>query len=755
MKLIDLKGWQLLAPGTCRCRTLILMLFALCSQAWALREIPIDLPTTVIGYDERGGRRVICGRSIMVSDSGDSYRAPVEMPFLTDGNLKYAQAVKLSIDGNYVFVVGGPDGLYRYDISNRTWKTIRPVGARASFPAIAVGPDGTLYAGIGSQYFDASYTGLYRSTDNGENWTEMELILDSVRVSPSIRDFLISGAGRIFIKGRLTSTDGGTWYEVLSDGTVKRLGWLRILVHNEMVSLFDTDYIRFGRKPGDTSKPRRYLFSGDTLIKTAVAWPDSDTILAMVEHGGRYTALLFYDGTIVRSFDLGTSNDDFRPWIASSYDGGRRCILFFGLGRNDRIYLDNGKVVPLDIPTQYPIVLKVLCTRDWGLARVFRHGWFRFDSSGTTRFDSAVSKQDILSGWLNASKLSRRLFIADYGRRVREITEFDVDTIVTLPTVEFVNSADLIDGSSDLYWAIDQRVFKTNLATNATDTLALNGWPFTGMDTLRQPFSVSGVMVFGRRILAWASSTSTTTQDQANEGLYEYADSAWKFVRGSTDGRRTRMIASGRNDSTVVFSIAEDLGRLGYSAPSIVMMHLADTVASLCPTADIFLSEVTSLTTFGASALFTASTDKLYRVAPEAPPVELDLGTKVFAAVEMDRYVAISSGSRGVFLLPKSDLVTNVQDDSPVSRGAGQAEAYPNPVEQDQPLTLSLPQCCRQPSITWVDLLGREAFSGGFDREASQEGNRYRVTARVPAGHYLLRVSGPACMHVVPVLVRR
>lgn len=754
MKLIDIKSWQLLAPGAYRRRTLILMLLTLCSQARAAREIPIDLPTTIIGYDERGGRRAICGRSIMVSDKGDTYRAPVEMPFLSDGNLRYAQSVKLSIDGNYVFVVGGPDGLYRYDISNRSWKTIRPVGARASYPAIAVGQEGTLYAGIGGQYFEASYTGLYRSTDNGDSWTEMELTYDSVRVSPSITEFQISGAGRIYIRGRLTSTDGSTWYEILSDGTVKRLGSFPMFVHNEVVSTYGTEFIRFGKRPGDTSKPKRYLVSGDTLIKTAVAWPDSDTILAMVEHGGRYTALLFLDGTIVRSFDLGASNDDFRPWIAPSYDGVRRCILFFGLGRNERIYLDNGEVVPLDIPTQYPIVSNVYCARGWGLANVFRHGWFRFDSSGVSRFDSAVSKQ-IYADWLNATKLSRRLIIADYGRRVKEITANGVYTVATSPSFEFINSADLNEERNDLYWALDRRVFRTNLTTNVTDSLALSGWPSTGTDTLRQPFSVSGVMVFGGRILAWASSTSTTMEDQANEGLYEYTDSVWKFVRGSTDGRRTRMIASGRNDSTVVFSIAEDLGRLGYSAPSIVMMRQTDSVASLCPTADIFLSEVTSLTTFGTSALFTASTDKLYRAVPEAPPVEIDLGTKVFRAVEMDKFIAISSGSRGVFLIPKSDLVTTVQDDPPVSRGAGQAEVYPNPVEQDQPLTLSLPQCCRQPSITWVDLLGREAFSGGFDREASQEGNRYTVNARVPAGHYLMRVSGQECMHVIPVRVRR
>lgn len=752
MNLTILNGWQLLAPGAYRWRVLMLTLVALCSDAWASREIPIDLPTTVICYDERGGRRVIGGTNILVSDGGDTFRAPtVELPFLFDGKFRFVQAVKLSIDGNYVFVSGGRDGLYRCDLSNRTWKTIRPTGARASAPAIAVGPDGTLYAGIGSRYYDASYTGLYRSTDNGDSWTEMELTRDSARVLASILEIQVSRAGRIFIRGGA----GTAFNEVLPDGALKRIEGSMLLLHNELVTSYGSVFIRFGKRPGDTSKSKSYIVSGDTLIRRAVAWPDSDTILAMVSQGGRYAANLILNGMIVRSFDLGVMNDNYTPWIAPSYDGGRRCILFFGLGQNSRIYLDNGQIAPLDIPTEYPLVAKLLCTRDWGLAEVFRYGWFRFDSSGMARYDSAVSQQFFSLQGVNVSRLSGRLIIADYTRRAKEIAASGIDTIVTSPTVYSVNSADLNEESNDLYWAIDQRVFRTNLTTNATDSLAYTGWPFSGADTLRQPFIFSGVTVFGRRILAWASSTSTTMEDQAKEGLYEFADSVWRFIRGSTDGRRTRLIASGRNDSMVVFSIAEDLGRLGFSAPSIVMMRHADTVATLCPTADIFLTGVTSLTTLGESALFTTSTDQLYRAEHEMPPVAIDLGTKVFEAVEMDRYVAISSGSRGAFLIPKSDLVTTVQDNLVASPDGGPVEVYPNPVEPGQPLTISLQQCCHQPKIALVDLLGRIASPEGSQRESFQDGDRCTVNTHVPAGHYLVRVTGQTCMHVIPVLVRR
>jgi hypothetical protein len=740
MKHMNHSGWLQSDPTIARWLTLVLMLSTLTTQAWAFREIPIKLPTTITCYDERGGRRVIGGSHILVSDGSDTYRTPtVEMPIHFDGRMQYAQAVKLSIDGNYVFVVGGPDGLYRYDISNRTLKTIRPMGVRASFPAIAVGPDGTLYAG---------YTGLYRSTDNGDSWRELELWTedevtgDTVKVSPRVSRIQISRAGRIFISGGT----GTMFDEVLPDGMIKRIGGSDILIHNEVISSYTAQLIRFGKRTGDTSDPKSFVAKGDTSIRAAVAWPDSDTVLAMVEQGGRYTALLFLNSSIIHSLDLGAANKSNRPWIAPSYDRGRRCILFFGLGKNIRIYLDNGEVVPFDIPTEYPLVEQMYCTRDWGIAYVFRYGWCRFDSSGTARYDSSVAFDRA------NDRLSRRM-IATSSFQVFEITESGIDTLVESSDV--INSADLDEERNELYWAIEQRVIKTNLNTNKTDTLALTGWPHTGTDTLRQPFSVSAVTVFGGRIFACASTTSTTMDDQANEGLYEFADLVWKFVRGSTDGRRTRVIASGRSDSTVVFAIAEYLERFGYSVPAIVMIRPTDTVASLCPTADVTLSDITSLTTFGSSALFTTSAGTLYSTAPGVPPVEIDLGTNVFAAVEMDRYVAISSGSRGVFLIPKRDLVTNVQDDLAVSRGTGQAEVYPNPVEQDQPLTLSLPHCCKQSKVTVVDLLGREAFSGGFDREASQEGNRYTVTARVPAGHYLMRVSGQTCIHVLPFLVRR
>lgn len=742
MKHIEHVVWQLV-PRAERLRTLMLMLFALCSHAWASGEIPIDLPTTVICYDERGGRRVIGGSHILVSDGGDTFLTPtVEMPIDSDG-LRYAHDVKLSIDGDYVFVSGGRDGLHRCDLSNRTWKSIRPIGVRASAPTIEVGPDGALYAG---------YTGLYRSTDNGDSWTNMELRVvdeytgDTVTASPTVQKIQISRAGRIFIR-----ESSGSGFEILPDGMMMRTGASDVLIHNEVISTYHLRGIQFGRRPGDTSEPKQYTAKGDTLIRSAVAWPDSDTVLAMIEQGGRYTALLFLNSSIIHSFDLGAIDKTHRPWIAPSYDRGRRCILFFGLGKNIRIYLDNRQIVPLDIPTEYPMVQKMHCTRDRGLVNVFRYGWYRFDSSGMSRYDSALSRGGFSLMKTNHN-MSRRTIVFDF-RYVFEITESGIDTIVVSPV--FINSADLDEERNELYWATEQRVIRTNLTTNVTDTLALTGWPHTRTDTLRQPFSVLSVTVFGRRIFANASTTSTTMDDKANEGLYEFADSVWKFVRGSTDGRRTRVIASAQNDSTVVFAIAEDLERFGFSVPSIVMIRPNDTVALLCPTADVTLSDITSLTTIGASALFTTSAGTLYRTAPGVPPVEIDLGIFVSAAVEMDRHVAVSSSSRGVILIPKADFVTTVQDDSLASPDAGQVEVYPNPVEQGQPLTICLPQCCCQPKIALVDLLGRVASLEVSQGESSQAGNRCTVTADMPAGHYLVRVFGQTCTHVLPVLVRR
>ncbi|MGH8971372.1 MAG: exo-alpha-sialidase, partial [Actinomycetes bacterium] len=138
-----------------------------------------------------------------------------------------------------VYVAAGTGGMWRSDDGGRTFVEAWDENLPQSMGAVAVTPDGTVFAGTGEPDHGGggSYygTGVYRSTDAGRTWENVGFAdsgaIGRIQVDPADPSRIFVGAqGRLFdtegTRGLFLSEDGGdTWRKVLegansSTGTI-------------------------------------------------------------------------------------------------------------------------------------------------------------------------------------------------------------------------------------------------------------------------------------------------------------------------------------------------------------------------------------------------------------------------------------------------------------------------------------------------------------------------------------------------------
>ncbi|WP_236244973.1 sialidase family protein [Streptomyces sp. CC210A] len=141
--------------------------------------------------------------------------------------------VSLALDprrADTLYAAAASGGLWRSTDAGATFRSVWPDDLTQAMGAVAVAPDGTLYAGTGEPNpgggsITYEGTGLYRSTDGGAHWTRLGLrdsgAISAITVDPADpRRLYVAAAGSLYNaggdRGVYRSEDGGaTWQRIL------------------------------------------------------------------------------------------------------------------------------------------------------------------------------------------------------------------------------------------------------------------------------------------------------------------------------------------------------------------------------------------------------------------------------------------------------------------------------------------------------------------------------------------------------------
>jgi photosystem II stability/assembly factor-like uncharacterized protein len=195
-----------------------------------------------------------------------------------------------------VYVAAGTGGVWKSTDGGDTFATAWSDSLPQSMGALAVAPDGTLYAGTGEPDHGGggSYygTGVYRSTDGGASWTSLGLAdtgaIGRIRIDPANpKRIFVAAQGRLFDTGGdrgvyLSEDAGASWRQVL-DGLNDSTGAIDLAVNPanpDIVLAALWDKLRFpdGREYGGPgSGVYRSTDGGETWSRLGAPLPAPET----------------------------------------------------------------------------------------------------------------------------------------------------------------------------------------------------------------------------------------------------------------------------------------------------------------------------------------------------------------------------------------------------------------------------------------------------------------------------------------------
>jgi photosystem II stability/assembly factor-like uncharacterized protein len=143
-----------------------------------------------------------------------------------------------------VYVAAGTGGVWKSTDGGATLTSVWPGHLPQSMGALAIAPDGTLYAGTGEPDHGGggSYygTGVYRSTNGGRTWASLGLkntgAIGRIRIDPTNqRRIFVAAQGRLFDtggdRGVFLSVNGGTTWRKVLDGPNDSTGAIDVAIN--------------------------------------------------------------------------------------------------------------------------------------------------------------------------------------------------------------------------------------------------------------------------------------------------------------------------------------------------------------------------------------------------------------------------------------------------------------------------------------------------------------------------------------------
>lgn len=389
--------------------------------------------------------------------------------------------IELSSDGDYLFIaLNGAEGIYRYSVEQKLWESVRPSDASRSVSCVARTPRGDILIGCGgySRNTASNLTGVFRSTDNGSTWSQVEIQLTQGAL-PGIVDIAETENGLITFLGRRVtgSALGGAYTQTQSGDYVLHASALGV----QVISVGEAFYISEPKLlqyavPSNADVTRKVVV-GDANVASVSHWA-GDTVLVLCTKPDSSLAylLLVAEGTIVyKSANLDFLADYSQPraFVSNALNGE---VLVCGSGIR-RYVLRTGTSTELQVLPNRPIIRKAFSCDDFAVIRTNQHGWFQVDNSGAvTAVSQELSSQ--LERCSTSSEMQFKNQILALGNNVIYlINEESVDSIATAPRTQPITKLAMTNDGARIAAVINDSIFILDRATGIWAELSATNWP--------------------------------------------------------------------------------------------------------------------------------------------------------------------------------------------------------------------------------------------------------------------------------------
>ncbi|MBK7032692.1 MAG: T9SS type A sorting domain-containing protein [Ignavibacteria bacterium] len=418
------------------------VIMAMLMASVCMGQTVVDLPSSFQVF--RSNEKLACvatPTTICYGPTAETIREcstiPVEIDFIA--SVWSILNMELDPHGRFVYVaVSNANGLYRFDVEKSEWKTIRPSTAGTDVSALYVEQDGSLVIGTGGRISSMlSWNGMFRSTDQGDSWVEVNVRDAGETLHPRIGAIQSTSDGRLiasFVRysndkpsGIFIEQSDGKWINVTDDGAPPSL----MVVSGEWIYYVKNytgtvTYVDLRQEPwkqkGLFSSPKR---------KTIQQW-NGDTVAVFLDaetDGVPPEVRLAVGGVVVDTITL-----EHRPKSSSRMSFGTDVhsstpsrFIALGCGRNSIVSAQGADVGDVAPGKRLAYVTAIQQTPKWTAAEVSGHGWCTIDINGTAALDTVVG---LYLAWGLALNAYSEGWLKSTQFRLIDIRRTTVDTIV-------------------------------------------------------------------------------------------------------------------------------------------------------------------------------------------------------------------------------------------------------------------------------------------------------------------------------------
>lgn len=576
--------------------------------------------------------------------------------------------IELSSDGGFLFIVlNGAEGIYRYSMAGKNWKTVRPADASRSVSCITRTSRGDILIGCGgyTRNTASNLTGVFRSTDNGTTWSKVEITL-SQGALPGIVDVAETESGLITFLGRRVtgSAQGGAYTQTSSGSFVLQASILgfQVVAAGEAFYIQEPKLLQYAAP--SASDVTRKVVVGDANIVSVSQWA-GDTILVMCTKPDSSLAymILVVNGTIAfRSPDLDFITDYSRP-RAFVMDASTKKVLVCGSGIRQYV-LGSEATTDVQVVPYRPIVNRAFSCDDFAYLRVQQHGWYRVDNTG----NASLVGQELASRleWCSTSaEMQLKSQILAVGKNVVYlITEASVDSIAMVPRTQPVTKLAMSTSGSKIAVVISDSIFILDRATGIWTEHSGTNWPsFQDGDTQKR-LGLDGVYYTGEMLCAWFRGASYPVDHHDVGGLHVLQGEAWQRVSSTAPYRTTELMLGSVNGENGVFYCVESATSGQVVAQNVARLSSGGNTLEIEGDTKYTVPYVNAVYASGGFVGWVTAYGQMFAWSDSRLAEGDQIGTYALYTSPLEQSVVVSTIDRGVLLYPHSDLVSSV-DESP------------------------------------------------------------------------------------------